>query len=84
MARAGPGSLGLARVDPDDPEQRAQTGRHTRVGFMVPDLVATHRELVARGVTFTMPPEKQPWCGFMAIFADPDQNLFYLDQIDGG
>ncbi len=29
-----------------------------------------------------MAPQKQPWGGFMALFADPDGNVFYLDQID--
>ena len=29
-----------------------------------------------------MPPEKQPWGGFMAMFLDPDGNSFYLDQVD--
>ena len=29
-----------------------------------------------------MPPERQPWGGFMAMFRDPDGNTFYLDQLD--
>jgi predicted enzyme related to lactoylglutathione lyase len=28
-----------------------------------------------------MPPTDQPWGGFMATFADPDGNVFYLDQL---
>jgi predicted enzyme related to lactoylglutathione lyase len=80
---AGPIQLGLARIDPDDPEQRALVGRHTGIGFAVADLEARHAELAAQGVAFPMPPRKQPWGGFMALFADPDQNVFYLDQIDG-
>jgi hypothetical protein len=28
-----------------------------------------------------MAPAKQPWGGFMGLFADPDGNLFYLDQV---
>jgi len=28
-----------------------------------------------------MKPSKQPWGGFMAMFADPDGNTFYLDEI---
>jgi predicted enzyme related to lactoylglutathione lyase len=27
-----------------------------------------------------MAPSKQPWGGYMAMFADPDGNIFYLDQ----
>lgn len=28
------------------------------------------------------PPQRQSWGGFIALLADPDGNLFYLDQID--
>ena len=28
-----------------------------------------------------MPPTQQPWGGFMAMFTDPDGNVFYLDQL---
>ena len=34
------------------------------------------------GVIFTMEPTKQPWGGgFMALIADPDGNLLYLDEV---
>ena len=78
---AGPVQLGVARIDPEDPAQQALVGRQTGVGFVVDDLVAAHAALEARGVRFTMPPEKQPWGGFMALFADTDGNTFYLDQV---
>ncbi len=52
---------------------------HTGIGFRVPDVDAKHRELAAKGVRFTMTPSKQPWGGYMAMFADPDGNVFYLD-----
>ena len=36
------------------------------------------------GVGFcTVDLERQPWGGFMAMFADPDGNISYLDQPDG-
>ena len=54
--------------------------RHTGIGLMVDDVDAAHAELAAKGVSFTMPPSKQPWGGYMGIFSDPDGNLFYLDQ----
>lgn len=73
--------LGLARVDPNAAESASLLGRHTGVGFGVPDLDAAHRELAARGVRFPMAPSKQPWGGYMATFADPDDNVFYLDQL---
>jgi predicted enzyme related to lactoylglutathione lyase len=73
--------LGIARVEPDAAESRGLVGRHTGVGFGVPDLGAAHRALAAQGVRFTMPPTKQPWGGTMATFVDPDGNVFYLDQL---
>ena len=63
------------------PEQSALTGRHTGIGWGVPDVDAAHRQLADRGVEFEQPPEKQPWGGYMAIFKDPDGNTFYLDQL---
>jgi len=27
-----------------------------------------------------MPPTRQPWGGVMALVADPDGNVFYVDQ----
>lgn len=75
------GRLGLARVDPGAPEAASLVGRHTGVGLGVADLDRAHRELAAKGVRFPMPPERQPWGGYMATFADPDGNVFYLDQL---
>jgi predicted enzyme related to lactoylglutathione lyase len=45
----------------------------------VDDLVATHKELVARGVEFADPPAQQPW-GWWATVKDPDGNLIGLHQ----
>ncbi len=78
---AGPVRMGLAQVDPEDPESRKLVGRQTGLGFGVRDVEAAHRELLARGVPFPMKPARQPWGGFMGLFADPDGNVFYLDQI---
>ena len=55
-------------------------GRHTGVGFMSENLDADHAELAGKGVEFTRPPTKEPWGGYMAIFADPDRNTYYLDE----
>ena len=76
--RAGATSLGLALADP---RQGELVGRHTGVGLAVADLEAEHARLAALGVTFSMPPTRQPWGGFMAMFADPDGNIFYLDEV---
>lgn len=75
---AGPVRLGVAVVGAD---QRSLVGRHTGVGLDVADLEAEHARLAALGVRFPAPPERQPWGGFMALVADPDGNVLYLDQI---
>ena len=61
----------------DDP---ALTGRHTGIGWVVDDVEQAAAQLSAAGVEFEMPPTQQPWGGFMAMFKDPDGNVFYLDQ----
>jgi predicted enzyme related to lactoylglutathione lyase len=73
--------LGIARVDPNAAESAGLVGRHTGIGWGVADLNAAYEDLKAKGVQFTMVPTKQPWGGFMAMFADPDGNVFYLDQL---
>ena len=57
-------------------------GIHTGVGMIVDDLEAAYRALSAKGVVFDMVPTRQPWGGDLALFQDPDGNVFYLD--DGG
>lgn len=70
--------LGIAVPGPDESHL---IGRHTGVGLNVEDLEAVHKRLAALDVKFTQPPTRQPWGGFMALMADPDGNVFYLDQI---
>ena len=69
-------SIAFARSD--DP---ALTGRHTGIGWVVEDLDQAFDALIAAGVEFDMPPTRQPWGGYMAMFKDPDGNLYYLDQV---
>jgi len=76
---AGPVRLGIAVADD---AQQALIGRHTGIGFTVNNLQQDYERLAALGVTFSMLPTKQSWGGFMAMFNDPDGNLFYLDQIE--
>lgn len=75
---AGAIRLGLAVVDEAQAELME---RHTGVGFVVDDLLAEHRRLAEAGVVFPVSPETQPWGGFMALMADPDGNVFYLDEV---
>ncbi|MEM7216738.1 MAG: VOC family protein [Pseudomonadota bacterium] len=74
-AFATPGAQ-LAIVETNEEEL---VGRHTGVGLTVEDLDEAHRSL-KETVKFVTKPEKQPWGGYMAMIADPDENLFYLDQ----
>jgi len=74
---AGPVRLGIAVPGPEEVQL---IGRHTGIGLEVSDLASEHTRLTALGVVFTMPPTRQPWGGFMALVADPDGNIFYLDQ----
>ena len=76
--QAGEVVLGLAVVGD---EQQDLIGRHTGVGLVVDDLEREYERLLELGVNFQMPPERQPWGGFMALVEDPDRNLFYLDEV---
>ena len=68
--------ISFALAETDDP---ALVGRHTGLGFMVADIHARHQALTAKGVVFEMAPTQQPWGGTLALFKDPDGNIFYLD-----
>jgi predicted enzyme related to lactoylglutathione lyase len=71
--------IGLAAGEPGP---NIQIGGLTGIGFGVPDVDAAYEDLKAKGVTFTMPPKRQPWGGYMAMFVDPDGNEFYLQPIE--
>ena len=73
------GHLALERVRPDDPESAEHTGRFLGVSLQVPSVAERYAELLARGVEFLAPPEKQPW-GEFAVFKDPDGNQFVLSS----
>jgi len=75
---AGVIRLGLAVAGTDEAEL---VGRHTGVGLQVADLESEHTRLTGLGVRFTMPPTRQPWGGFMALMADPDGNVLYMDEV---
>ena len=75
---AGPISLGIVVASESD---SARPGVHTGIGFNTADLAAEYARLRELGVAFTMPPSRQPWGGFMAMLADPDGNVFYLDEV---
>ncbi|MFQ5698524.1 MAG: VOC family protein [Myxococcota bacterium] len=76
---AGGVGLALARIEGDDTQ--GLVGRHTGIGIGVGDLASAHRDLERKGVRFTLPPTRQPWGGTLAMFEDPDANVFFLDQL---
>ena len=76
---AGPISFAVAQTDDSD-----MVGRHTGVGFIVSDIDAAYKQMSDAGVSFDMPPTPQPWGGTLALFKDPDGNIFYLDPGHSG
>lgn len=71
-----PGGLTLGIVQVKDTPGK----RHTGIGLMVDDLDAAYAQMKADQVVFQQPPTKEEWGGYMAIFEDPEGNVFYLDQ----
>ena len=42
------------------------------------DVDATYEDLLAKGVTFKVKPQVEPWGAKGALFVDPDGNEFYI------
>ena len=74
--------IGFAVAGGGEPKDEAAPfiDRLSGIGFVVEDVDAAFAEMKARGARFTMEPSRQPWGGYMAMFADPEGNLFYLDS----
>lgn len=72
-------------TDPAQAEWSKQwaPGKSPPIGISVTDCSAAYKELSARGVHFPSPPTENPWAT-VAIFKDPDGNLFTLTQFKGG
>lgn len=51
--------------------ERSPAGK-IELGFGVPDLAQWHREMSAKGVRFSMPPQKQDFGGLLARFEDSE------------
>lgn len=54
-------------------------GRAPPILLVVPDCRKAHQEMQERGVAFLEPPTDHPW-GTVAIFQDPDGNVFSMNQ----
>jgi Glyoxalase/Bleomycin resistance protein/Dioxygenase superfamily len=72
---------GLLLTRAEGPEQEAAIGHQSagRVGFFldVDDFTATHRQMLAAGVTFLGPPRAEPY-GQVAVFVDVAGNRWDL------
>ena len=66
------------RDRPGDADGEALVGRFVGVSLRVDDIDATYQSLLAKGVPFAAPPEKQGWGGSLAHFRDPDGNELTL------
>ena len=71
----GRSSSGIALFTPAGHEDRI--GTFTGISFVADDVIATCRELAAKGVTFIEAPKQADW-GTSAVIADPDGNQFVI------
>ena len=62
------------------PMNGGQAGGPSNIIFDTSDMDATAGALKTKGVTFIQEPAAQPWGGIMAMFSDPDGNVFSLVQ----
>ena len=61
------------------PGQEDRVGSFFNGSFACDDVHYTYDQMLAKGVEFEGPPEKQPW-GTFAKFRDPDGNTFVLSS----
>lgn len=68
---------GVVLFTPEGQEDRV--GSFFNGSFACDDVGYTYDQMLAKGVQFEGPPEKQPW-GTYAKFKDPDGNTFVLSS----
>jgi len=73
---AGGAELIIERADPA--ADGDLVGRFVGLSLSVDDVEARHRELAAKGVTFTHAPKAESWGGMLAHFSDPAGNILTL------
>ena len=77
-------SAELSLADPRMMEQagsaQLKPGMNLGISFVCDDVKATCDEMMAKGVSFSMPPTDMPWGALGAHFEDPDGNTFFLTQ----
>lgn len=79
---AGPASVGFSkrrfteyRADAAACRGAARPPREAILDFMVRDVDAEYRRIVALGVDWVLPPTTQPWGSRSMVFGDPEGNL---------
>ncbi len=77
------GELRLTIAEHDSVDGVSCEPVRTMINLRVGDVAAAHRRLLAAGVLFSRPPEREPWGGIIATFADPDGNALQLMQLPG-
>jgi lactoylglutathione lyase len=65
------------------PGQESFVGTFSNVIFDCDDLEATHAELKAKGVEFSVEPKMESWGAWWSQFKDPDGNEYGLGQRGG-
>lgn len=65
-------------------DEQALVGRFSGLSFAVEDIAATHARLLAAGVPFAGPPQRQFWGGTLATLTDPAGNELQLVQYPAG
>jgi uncharacterized glyoxalase superfamily protein PhnB len=59
---------------------KGQAGQCGLLAASVADVDAAYEQLTGKGVTFVRPPTNQPWGLRTAHFADPEGNLWEINQ----
>lgn len=57
-----------------------EPGMNLGISIVCKDVRQTCNDLMAKGVTFPMPPQPMPWGALGAHFADLDGNIFFLTE----
>ena len=76
--QTGGAKLVVEKADPADPETADLVGRFAGLSFAAEDIDTIYKTMVAEGIRFDGPPEKQDWGGTLAHFHDPDDNVLTL------
>ncbi len=72
-------TLALEQISAADNETNQLIGRYLGVSLSVDeDLENIYKDLSAKGIPFSGPPQVMPWGGLMTQISDPDDNVLTL------